>query len=348
MALISVIVPIYNVAIGGYLEKCLDSLVGQTYQDIEIILVNDGSTDNSLEICQRYAELDSRVKIIDKLNGGVNEARRYGFKESCGTYISNVDGDDYLELNAYELLAADLELKNYPDLLMFKYCREWEDRVSDVPVEQYGQESFSSPMKLLEEMIVQNRSHMQWMYIYDRKYFSQIVGCDALTMGEDMLFTIQLVSKVSSVAQCDHTLYHYIQRSSSACFTYNNDVRQVAIFNYLPEIFYCIFKDANVSLKRIIDVRCFDLYVTQILSNYVPSLKRLNTTVVNLITKYPELKERYLYRRFGSIFKYYAIHPLLGHIKLWYYRKKGKISDRQYSYEYYNEDMLSQILKQIK
>ena len=91
---VSIIVPIYNKE--KYLEKCLDSILGQTYRDLEIILVDDGSTDNSLAICQHYAEKDPRIKIYHKPNGGVSSARNLGLEKSTGTLISFADPDDSL------------------------------------------------------------------------------------------------------------------------------------------------------------------------------------------------------------------------------------------------------------
>ena len=104
---VSIIVPIYNKE--KYLEKCLDSILGQTYRDLEIILVDDGSTDNSLAICQRYAEKDPRIKIYHKPNGGVSSARNLGLEKSTGTLISFADPDDSLHAECIERLKRVLD-----------------------------------------------------------------------------------------------------------------------------------------------------------------------------------------------------------------------------------------------
>jgi glycosyltransferase involved in cell wall biosynthesis len=96
----SFIVPVYNTE--KYLRKCIDSLIGQTYNNTEIILINDGSTDNSLQICNEYAVKDTRFIIIDKENGGLADTRNVGIKAATGDYISFVDSDDYIELNTCE------------------------------------------------------------------------------------------------------------------------------------------------------------------------------------------------------------------------------------------------------
>ena len=97
MPFFSVIVPVYNVE--KYLGECIDSVLAQTYQDFELILVNDGSKDSSGAICDAYAEKDPRIQVIHKENGGVVSARKMGFRKSCGSYIVNVDSDDYLALD---------------------------------------------------------------------------------------------------------------------------------------------------------------------------------------------------------------------------------------------------------
>ena len=99
---VSIIVPVYNTA--EYLPQCLDSIINQTFRDIEIICVNDGSTDNSLEILKSYAEKDGRIRIINKANGGLVSARKAGATVAQSEYIAFVDSDDWLELNALECM----------------------------------------------------------------------------------------------------------------------------------------------------------------------------------------------------------------------------------------------------
>ena len=100
MEKISVIVPIYNAQ--QYLPQCLDSILSQTYKNLEILLINDGSSDSSLKICQRYAKQDERVRIFTQENGGSTKARRTGVRMSTGEYISFIDSDDWIEPCFYE------------------------------------------------------------------------------------------------------------------------------------------------------------------------------------------------------------------------------------------------------
>lgn len=117
MARISVIIPIYNVA--EYLKKCIDSILDQSGVEIEVILVNDGSTDNSGEICDNYSKKDSRIKVFHKENGGVSSARNNGLKNATGEWICFVDADDWIEKNSIEKIIS-VDVKNILDIIIAK------------------------------------------------------------------------------------------------------------------------------------------------------------------------------------------------------------------------------------
>ena len=116
MSKVSIIIPVYNVE--KYLDKCLKSVLNQTYKNIEIIVINDGSTDNSLKICKKYK--DKRIVLIDKENGGVSSARNKGLELASGKYITFVDSDDWLELDAIENMVSFIEKENV-DFVRFCY-----------------------------------------------------------------------------------------------------------------------------------------------------------------------------------------------------------------------------------
>lgn len=105
--IISVIVPCYNVA--QYLDRCVDSICGQTYKNLEIILVNDGSTDDTRVVCERLAEKDERIRVVNKENGGLSDARNAGIEVAHGDFYAFVDGDDYIVDNAYELMLSEMQ-----------------------------------------------------------------------------------------------------------------------------------------------------------------------------------------------------------------------------------------------
>lgn len=119
---ISVIVPVYNVE--EFLEQCLESIVSQTYTDLEIILVNDGSTDQSAKICDDFAKRDTRVKVIHQINGGVSSARNTGIKAATGDYITFVDSDDWLEKEMYQKMMYAVKIQNGSEVIMCDFINE--------------------------------------------------------------------------------------------------------------------------------------------------------------------------------------------------------------------------------
>ena len=121
---ISIIVPIYNTE--KFLDKCLNSLVNQTYKNIEIILIDDGSTDNSLNICLDYQKKDNRIKVIHQENKGLSGARNRGFEESTGDYIWYIDSDDYIENDSLKVIKPYLD--KY-DIIVFNFNEIRDNRV---------------------------------------------------------------------------------------------------------------------------------------------------------------------------------------------------------------------------
>lgn len=131
MVKVSIIIPVYNVE--KYLARCLDSCINQTFSDIEMVCVNDGSTDSSLNILEQYAKLDSRIKIIQQENGGLSSARNTGVENAKGEYILFLDSDDFISNIAIELLVANIE-RNGSDVVLFDYLKFYKNHKKDVRV----------------------------------------------------------------------------------------------------------------------------------------------------------------------------------------------------------------------
>lgn len=122
---ISIIIPIYNAE--KYLEKCLDSIVKQTYKNIEIICVNDGSKDNSINILSRYNKMDNRIVLINKENNGLSSARNIGLASATGEFVMFVDSDDWIDIDTCEKCLKIMN-KYSVDVVMFSYVREYENK----------------------------------------------------------------------------------------------------------------------------------------------------------------------------------------------------------------------------
>ncbi len=146
---VSVIVPVYNVE--KYLEECVDSLIGQTLKEIEILLIDDGSTDSSGEICDRYAQQYDNIRVIHKTNGGLGDARNVGTSEAIGKYIYFIDSDDYLELEALEFLYREAENKQL-DIIMFSAESFSDDSDISFNPNEYKRTRFLFEVKSGEEL----------------------------------------------------------------------------------------------------------------------------------------------------------------------------------------------------
>lgn len=220
--MISVIVPIYNVA--AYLEACIESICNQTYKDIEIILVDDGSTDGCYEICERYRGRDSRIRVIHKENGGLVSARKAGMRIARGQYIAFVDGDDWIEPDMYERMYRTMSEQDV-DIVM---CGHYEN-TGTVRKEVYHgiQEKKYGKEELLREiypyMVVDERffdcpiSLFIWDKLFRRECLEKnLLSVDErITMGEDAACVFPCLLQADSIYVTHECFYHYRQTTSS-------------------------------------------------------------------------------------------------------------------------------------
>lgn len=212
--MISVIVPVYNIA--EYLPRCLDSILAQTYKELEIILIDDGSTDVSGMICDQYAEKDCRIKVIHKENGGVSSARNVGLDAATGEYIGFVDGDDLLEDKLFEVLLKNAE-ENQCEIsccqlatievdgtVKATYDREAQFMSRDYIIENYFFDSFikdtmySQCNKIFKSSLLQNLRYKSYQY------------------GEDILFVFEALECSKGVYYDNYIGYYYVHRENSA------------------------------------------------------------------------------------------------------------------------------------
>ena len=171
--LISVVVPIYKVE--QYLEKCVNSILSQTYSNLEIILVDDGSPDNCPQICDNLVKQDKRIKVIHKPNGGLSDARNVGFESSTGKYVTFVDSDDYLNYNFIETLYNNL-LNTNADMSIVGYQKVFEDStVNQAETFQSEVLSFDNSNKF-EQLCAKHKLNfvIAWGKLYTRQLFNTI------------------------------------------------------------------------------------------------------------------------------------------------------------------------------
>lgn len=208
--LVSIIVPVYNVE--KYLKKCVDSIINQTYKNLEIVLVDDGSTDNSGKICDEYAKKDSRIKVIHKQNGGLSDARNVGIDNSKGKYITFIDSDDTIENDYVEYLYSLLK-KYKTNLSICNYNVISKDKI--IPYIMEEKEMKMNKICALKELLCERLfSVSSCAKLYDIKLFKNVkfpIG----KLCEDNGTTYKLIEKCDCISYGSKSKYNYYKRENS-------------------------------------------------------------------------------------------------------------------------------------
>ena len=209
MPKVSVIVPVYNVE--QYIKKCIESLIAQTLRDIEILVVDDGSTDNSAEIIRSFA--DERVKYLRKENGGPSDARNYGMQFASGEYIGFVDSDDFTEPEMFRLM-YESAVQNDSDVVQCAYFKDYESK----SVPHYVEERQNEIVKFVPYNPVDK------IYKASVIHDSKLEFVKTFWHGEDYNFNLKLSYFVKKVSVVQVPLYHYVQRKGSIMHTVSEKV----------------------------------------------------------------------------------------------------------------------------
>ena len=212
MKKLSVIVPVYKVE--AYIIKCVESIINQTYKNLEIILVDDGSPDNCGKICDEYADLDSRIKVIHKKNGGLSDARNHGIKIATGDYITFVDSDDYIESDMYQVL-MELSQQNDADISAcnMAYVYEKDSKVKRDDSHQLRQ---LTPIEAYDIMIdYYGKLRMGvWNKIYRRELFNDIWFPKG-QLYEDLAVMYKVIFRANKIMYLAESKYYYLQRGDA-------------------------------------------------------------------------------------------------------------------------------------
>lgn len=235
---ISVVIAAYNV--GKYLEKCLDSILTQTYPAFEIIVVDDGSTDNTGLICDQYASAYPQIKAIHQKNQGVSAARNAALDNAHGEYISVVDSDDYLKPNMYETLIQGI-IKYDAELIVCNYDNVSEDGKTITKLKKYARDECVSPREALQWL---DGEHYwtyvnPWNKLYKRELFDDIrypVG----KKFEDNYVIHRLIMKCNKVASISDSLYYYRDNPTSIMRTLKYKLDRIDDFDAAYDR-YCIY-----------------------------------------------------------------------------------------------------------
>lgn len=275
MTKVSIIVPVYNVE--KYLKKCLDSLVNQTFKDYEIIVVNDGSTDDSENIIMKYqSEYSKLIKYIKKQNGGLSDARNKGIKTAEGKYIMFVDSDDYITQDMVEKLYSAI-IKEDSDMAICNYIRV---NFKGENIKNYNY-NFGTTNVFDNPKILLNKP-AAWNKIYKKTLFDNMMY-DKGKYYEDIRLTTKLYLKCNKIAFIDDFCYYYIERANSIMQDKNIDrnfeivdaLKSIIDF-YKKEAKYDIFKEEiefimidNIIISTFVRIICCSKSYSKYLKDYL-------------------------------------------------------------------------------
>lgn len=238
--LVSIIVPVFNVE--NYLKRCVDSLINQTYKNIEIILVNDGSTDKSPEICRKYLQEDQRIRVIDKENGGLSSARNTGIDNCKGKYITFVDSDDWIDIDTIEIAISYIK-KYSVDIAVYGIYIE-----NDIKCVK--------ERKIKKSKVLDSNEALVWLNSFkgidvsacNKMYKREVFKEKRFPIGKlcEDFYTMYKILEDSTIVTIAESKYHYYQRQNSITrndninldYLYAAEEQEVYISNNRPEIKY--------------------------------------------------------------------------------------------------------------
>ena len=299
--LISIIVPIYNVE--KYLEKCINSIINQTYKNLEIILVNDGSKDSSKDICEKFLKIDNRIIVVHKENEGLSEARNVGINIAKGKYIGFIDSDDYIEADMFERLYNNIK-KNNADISI---CNIVEENEQGKIIKTYIRENDNvielNKIEALKKLIMdQEVTNHACNKLYKKDLFCNIKYPFSRKM-EDMATTYKLFDLANKIVVDSSIGYHYIQRSDSIMGNINKELiehyelavkeKDEYLYDKYPELresieieeinsiktlfYYSVFAD----LKEIYNSEKYKRYLLEYRKKYKKYTKEIFKTINN-------------------------------------------------------------------
>ena len=323
--LISIVVPVYNVE--KYLKKCIDSIINQTYENLEIILVDDGSTDNSKKICDEYILKDNRIKVIHKENGGLSDARNVGVDKAKGEYIVFIDSDDWIDEKMIEILYYIIK-KNNSDISICDYFLAYneEEQNQKEEIQFYQFNNIEALKKLYDE----NLNII--MTITCCKLFKKILFSDIKfpkgKIHEDEFTTYKLLYKSKKISYTNEKMYYYRQREDSIThrkFSIKN-LDAVDAFEERISFFKNIVKNKFLYYKSVESLyffcmKSYFLYEKEI-NNDKKVLKFLRKKAKNILKG----KSKFLWDfKLRIIYSSFIINPNLYKIIEWTSKQKNKV-----------------------
>jgi glycosyltransferase involved in cell wall biosynthesis len=304
MSKISIIIPIYNSE--PYLRKCLDSIVNQTYKNLEIICVNDGSTDKSGDICDEYAKNDSRFVIIHKTNGGYHTAMNAGLDIFTGDFVAFVDNDDWMELNYYETVHQLVE-EHDVDIVCTGFYKDTDEvcteMVNKIPIDK----GRLNREQVLRYTFIRDTypgfGAYYWNKLFRAKFFRATenngynIRFENIKVASDIVLTVKCMLKANSAIYCDSAFYHWYQRENSQFHSKDIESRKGSLQAYSRIL--DLLEENNISSDIYIWVKRFYVYHASLLTEIAlenkdqHNLQLMQDEIKRYFTEYIETNKDY-------------------------------------------------------
>lgn len=227
--MVSVIIPVYNSSL--YLNKCIESLLNQTYADLDIIIIDDGSNDNSFEICRKFELEDNRIRLYHQYNQGVAKARNKGLKKIKGDYVFFLDSDDFIAPKTIELL-LNFSIKNKCDIVQGEICYTY-DNYGLVRKRKFGTEKILNRKESIKELILQDLiKNFSWGKLYKRSLLNDL-NFPYKSVFEDFKWSEEIINRCNKYGIVKEILYFYRQHKNS--LTYNINYNDGRLFKAMVE-----------------------------------------------------------------------------------------------------------------
>ncbi len=322
LPLVSVIIPVYNLE--GEIGRTLDSVCGQPYGNLQIVVVNDGSRDCSLDICREYAARDRRICLIDKPNGGLPLARETGLEAAVGEYVHHLDGGDVLEPDAYRKIVEALQAGGNPDFALFGFFYEYPDGHTE-PSQPWPM-SLAEPRELLRRIWTTQQYNCVWQYVYRRQLKERLRFDERLTIGEDTYYTSQLFYEARSFVRIEEPLLRYRVDGESMSRSRYSD-QAVASALLFPQLIEKFMRDKSEygSLKMELLALRLQSYAMIVRGGRLECMDEWVGEFRAAFARYPELRTMGVIKSVRKLIDLYGRHPLLYRLQLSLYRRKGKV-----------------------
>lgn len=328
---ISIIIPVYNVS--AYLRQCLESVINQSYPNLEIIIVNDGSTDDSLSICEEYQLKDSRIQLINQQNKGLSGARNTGIDAVTGDYILFIDSDDWIDLDTCQLLIDNLKKTN-SEVVLFSYVKEFSNNREEKFIldgdlifnEEESEKIHRRIIGLYKEELAHPENADAMVTAWGKLYKTEIIKnnkiyfTDCKLIGtEDMLFNAYCFKYVQSISNLHRCLYHYRKSNQSSLTSV-----------YKPNLFQQ-WHTLYAMVESFVEKEKLGFQFQRALKNRISlgiiglGLNELYTNA-SLYTKYVRLKSILTDKRYTEAVKELQLHYFPIHWKLFFFFAKNSMA----------------------